>query len=94
MCANACNKTAILMACREERPFVSRTSMERVLRTNLEKGRLPHLLFDAGESRGIEFLNHAVQTLQKMPVADRLLASEQVQSRFLKTALAKVKSPT
>ena len=94
VCAAACKTRSVTMVRRAQPSHVPATPLERVLRATLEKGRLPHLLFDQGESRGAQFLNRAMQTLMKMPLADRLLASEQAQSRFVAAALRNVKDPT
>ena len=51
------------------------------------------LLVDGGESRGHRFLNRALQVLTRMPPADRLLASRQLRSRFVRVALKQVPDP-
>jgi len=94
LCADACRKDAIDMVRREVQPYVSRDSVERVVRMCLERGRLPHLLFDEGQSRGARFLNRAIQALQRLPGTQRALASEQVKSRFLRRILDRVDNPT
>jgi Pyruvate/2-oxoacid:ferredoxin oxidoreductase delta subunit len=94
VCADVCRKDAIDMERCDVQPYVSRDSVERVVRMALERGRLPHLLFDEGESRGARFLNRAVQVLQRMPGTKRALASEQVNSRFLRRILDQVPDPT
>jgi hypothetical protein len=78
---------------RAEQPYVPANTIERVVRMALERGRLPHLLFDAGASRGSRFLNRAVRALCALPPVERALASEQVRSRFVRYALAGVRSP-
>ena len=75
---------------RENRPDVPANSIERSLRMALERGRLPHLLFDQGAGRGSRFLNRALQVLCHMPPAEQLLASRQVQSRFVRYVLGSV----
>jgi ferredoxin len=90
ICAGACRKDAMTMRPREQRPHVPANSLERSLRMALEKGRLPHLLFDQGAGRGSRFLNQALQVLCRMPPAERVLASRQVHSRFVRYALGAV----
>ena len=63
--------------------FVQRRGFGRAI----ERGRLAHLLFDEGASRGSRFLNHVVQALNRLPASQRLLAREQVKSRFVRQAL-------
>lgn len=87
VCVGACKQHAMHMARRADRPYVPANSMERALRMALERGRLAHLIFDEGAGRGSRFLNHMVQALCRLPVADRVLASEQVRSRFIRKAL-------
>ena len=61
---------------------------ERMVRMSIERGRLADLLFDEGAGLGSRFLHHAVRALTALPVASRAMASEQVQSRFVKAVLA------
>jgi Pyruvate/2-oxoacid:ferredoxin oxidoreductase delta subunit len=91
--ANCTKKKCMKMVRREEQPYVSRDAVERTIRMCLERGRLPHLLFDEGENRGARFLNRAIQILQKLPVSERVLASKQLHSRFLKRALGDMPNP-
>jgi hypothetical protein len=67
---------------------VPATAVEKMVRMAIERGRLADLLFDEGASAGSRFLHHAVRALTRLPVASRVLASEQVTSRFVKAALA------
>ena len=69
---------------RAEPRHVPKNSIERVVRQMLERGRLADLLFDESDSRGAAFLNHVVKAITKLPPAERALASEQVQSRFVR----------
>ncbi|MBI2569181.1 MAG: 4Fe-4S dicluster domain-containing protein [Candidatus Schekmanbacteria bacterium] len=94
VCTAACRKDALQMVRRERQPHVPRNAVERSVRQALEKGRLAHLLFDEGSSRGSAFLNHVVRALTALPGAERLLAQEQVRSRFVDFALRTVRDPT
>jgi Pyruvate/2-oxoacid:ferredoxin oxidoreductase delta subunit len=89
VCAAACRKHALKMAPRAERPYVPANSVEKAVRFALERNRLADLLFDEGEGLGSRFLNHAVRAITRLPPAERLLAAEQVRSRFVKSALAR-----
>ena len=94
VCAHACKVEALEMG-RSERPhFIPANSLDRALRMAIERGKLPHLLFDEGAGRGSAFLNQALQALNRLPLADQLLASEQVKSRFVRQALGSIKNPT
>ena len=93
VCADACNKDAMRMERRTEPPIVPENAVDRVLRTALERGKLADLLFDEGESRGHRVLNHLIKGLTQLPPAQRVLASEQVKSRFVKAVLSRVSLP-
>jgi ferredoxin len=86
VCAGACHKGALRMA-RTNRPRVPANAVEKAVRMALEKGRLADLLVDAGEGLGSRFLHHALDAIANLPPARRLLAVEQVRSRFVTAAL-------
>jgi len=94
VCAEACRKDALQMVRTHDQPYVPLSAVEKAIRQAIERGRLAHLLVDQGESRGHRFLNQVLDTLIHLPVATRLLAGEQVQSRFVRAALNRVKDPT
>lgn len=94
VCADACRKGAMEMVRLPKRPHVPLTTIERVVRMSVERGRLAHLILDQGESRGHRFINQVVQTLTQLPQAERLLAREQVRSRFVDYALKNVRDPS
>jgi Pyruvate/2-oxoacid:ferredoxin oxidoreductase delta subunit len=94
ICADECRNDAMHMARRETTPHVPRNTIERVVRMALERGRLADLLVDQGASRGSRFLGAVLKALLALPPAGRLLASEQVRSRFVRAALARVSDPT
>lgn len=94
VCVAACKKDAMRMVRRSDRSYVPKNAIERMLRMALERGRLADLLFDEGAGRGSRFLNQVVRTLTALPGSQRLLAAEQVRSRFVRAALSRVKDPT
>jgi ferredoxin len=89
VCAGACRKGAMRMARRAGRRHVPANSVEKAVRFALERNRLADLLFDEGEGLGSRFLHHAVRALTRLPPAQRLLATEQVRSRFVRSALSR-----
>jgi len=94
VCAHSCRVEALEMD-RTDRPrYVPANTLERALRMAIEKGKLPHLLFDEGAGRGSQFLNQVLQVLNRLPASQRLLASEQVKSRFVRQALGSIQDPT
>src|SRR5512146_2970465 len=90
VCADTCHKGAMRLARSARRPQVPANTIERVVRQALERNRLADLLFDQGAGLGARFLHHAVDAIVRLPRAEALLASEQVRSRFVKEALARV----
>ncbi len=93
VCADACKKEAMAMMRRAERRHVPATGMERIIRMAIERGHLAQLLFDEGAGRGSRFMSQAVRTLVSLPGAQRMLASEQVTSRFLRAILRNTPDP-
>jgi ferredoxin len=87
VCAGACKKSALGMVRRVDRSYVPKSGLERIIRMSIERGRLPDLLCDAGQSRRHRYLNAVLKALCSLPLAERLLASEQVRSRFVAFAL-------
>ncbi|MHB1343152.1 MAG: 4Fe-4S dicluster domain-containing protein [Thermoleophilia bacterium] len=89
VCVGACRKDAMGMAKRARPRHVPANTIERVIRACLEKGRLADLLVDEGAGRGSRFLGQVLRGLSALPAADRVLASEQVGSRFVRYALSR-----
>jgi ferredoxin len=88
VCADACRKGALRMS-RTERPRVPASAAEKAVRQALERGRLADLFLDGGGGLGSRFLRHALDVLVRLPPAERVLASEQVRSRFVAAALGR-----
>jgi Pyruvate/2-oxoacid:ferredoxin oxidoreductase delta subunit len=87
VCAGACHKDAMEMARDGVRPRVPLNSVEKAVRQALERNQLADLLFDAGDGLGSRFLHLAVKAVTSLPPAQRVLAHEQVRSRFVRAAL-------
>jgi len=94
VCADTCLNGAMIMERRTQQPYVPLNTIERSVRMALERGKLPHLLFDMGASRGSRFLNSVMRALCALSPVERLLASEQVRSRFVRYALQTTHDPT
>lgn len=94
ICSHSCKVDALEMERSDKLRYIPANSLERALRMAIERGKLPHLLFDEGEGRGSQFLNQALQMLNRMPASQKLLATEQVKSRFVRQALSSIKDPT
>jgi ferredoxin len=89
VCATACRKGALRMERGGRRRPVPASSLEKVIRQALERNRLADLLIDAGESMGMRVLHAAVKAITALPAAQRVLAAEQVRSRFVRAALGR-----
>jgi ferredoxin len=89
VCADACHKGALRMGRSGVRRFVPANAVEKAVRMALERNHLADLLFDEGAGLGSRFLHHVVDAIARLPPAQALLASEQVQSRFVKAAVAR-----
>jgi len=88
VCATACHKGSLRMAPGGSPRPVPEDAVERVVRMAMERGRLADLLFDEGGGPGSRFLHRAVKALTSLPPAARLVASEQVKSRFVRALLS------
>jgi ferredoxin len=91
VCAGACKKGALAMAPGGRPRHVPADAVERVVRQAIERNRLADLLFDDGAGVGSRFLHRAVDAILRLPLAQALLAQEQVRSRFVGAALARVR---
>jgi NAD-dependent dihydropyrimidine dehydrogenase PreA subunit len=88
VCATACHKGELHMKRGGQRRPVPANSVEKSVRQALERNRLAELLFDGGEGLGNRFLRQATRAITALPLAQRLLATEQVRSRFVQAAAA------
>ena len=85
---------ALTMVRRPRAPHVPLNAVEYLTRRMLERGRLADLLVDGTAGRGPAFANAVLGAILSLPPAQKLLASEQVQSRFVAFALARYQPPT
>jgi len=93
VCATACSPGALTMEAGARSRHIPANAIERSLRMVIENGRLGYFLFDEGAGRGHKFLNQVCRTLNDLPGAQKILASEQVSSRFIKAVLGGVADP-
>ncbi len=92
ICADACRKKAMRMTRGPERPYIPQNAIERGVRAAIERGRLAQLLFDEGAGRGAQILNSMFRAIFALPPAKRILAREQVRSRFVHAVLSRMGS--
>jgi ferredoxin len=89
VCATACHKDAMRMERGGQRRPVPGNPVEKAVRQALERNRLAELLFDGGDGLGSRFLLQATRAITALPPVERLLASEQVRSRFVQAATSR-----
>lgn len=89
VCVGACREDALTMVRRAQQPHVPVNAVEHLTRRMIERGRLPELLVDGAAGRGPKFVQAVLKALLALPPAERLLAREQVRSRFVDFALAR-----
>ena len=82
------------MVRRPQAPHVPLNAVEYLTRRMLERGRLADLLVDGTAGRGPAFANAVLGAILSLPPAQKALAGEQVQSRFVRFALARYQPPT
>ncbi len=90
VCASTCKSGALEMR-RHSRPQVPQNLIEKAVRMALERGRLANLIFDEDRQ---PLMHRVLEAVTKLPPAQKLLASEQLKSRFVRFAATKVKDPT
>lgn len=93
VCVGACSQGSLTMVRRPRAPHVPLNAVEYLTRRMLERGRLADLLVDGTAGRGPAFANAVLGAILSLPPAQKLLASGQVQSRFVAFALARYQPP-
>ena len=88
LCGVACKRGALGMVAAEQRPQVPKDVVERVVRMAIERGRLGALFFGGGNTQTPRFLNRLLAALCRLPLTQRLAASEQLRSRFVRALLS------
>jgi Pyruvate/2-oxoacid:ferredoxin oxidoreductase delta subunit len=94
VCATACQRDALRMTRTGSRRHVPASRLEHTILMALERGRLADLLIEDGRGLGARFLHKALGAILRLPSAKRLLASQQLRSRFVAMAAQKVVDPT
>ena len=89
VCVGTCRHDALEMERRQRSPSVPKNTIEFVTRRMLEKGRLADLLVDGTAGRGPAFAHAVLNVITSLPPAEKLLARDQVRSRFVRFALAR-----
>ena len=93
VCVVSCRQDALAMRRRAAPPHVPVNVVEQLTRRMIERGRLADLLVDGAAGRGPRYLQAVLDTVLSLPPAERLLASEQVRSRFVDFVLSRRRVP-
>ena len=93
VCVGVCLQDSLTMVRRPRAPHVPLNAVEYLTRRMLERGSLADLLVDGTAGRGPAFANAVLGAILSLPPAQKLLANEQVQSRFVEFALARHQPP-
>ncbi len=89
VCVGSCRDGALAMRRRTAPPHVPVNAIEVVTRRMIERGRLADLLVDGAAGRGPRFVQGVLAAVLALPPAERVLAREQVRSRFVDFVLAR-----
>jgi ferredoxin len=89
VCVGSCRHDALTMERRPRAPHVPLNAVELLTRRMLERGRLAELLIDGAGERGPAFAAAVLRAIVSLPPVERLLAREDLQSRFVRFVLAR-----
>ncbi len=94
VCVDSCRPRSLRLERRPEQRYIPANSVEFAVRSMIERGRVADLLIDGTAGRGPAFANAVIRTIASLPPAERLLAREQIRSRFVTYALKRLQPPT
>ena len=83
VCVRNCPRGALRLELRQQRVITPVNSVHKVVLMAIERGTLPHLLFDNQVLWSHRALAAVLGVILKLPPVKQLLASEQVRSRYL-----------
>jgi NAD-dependent dihydropyrimidine dehydrogenase PreA subunit len=83
VCLRFCPANSMKMHKRSENNFTPRDSFERFVLTAINSGKLQNLLVDNHKLWSADMLRRLVGVILKLPPAKQILASRQMQSKFL-----------
>jgi Pyruvate/2-oxoacid:ferredoxin oxidoreductase delta subunit len=93
VCVDSCRHHSLRLVRRPEQRYTPANSVEFAVRSMMERGRVADLLIDGTAGRGPAFANAVLRTITSLPPVDRLMASEQIRSRFISYALKRLAPP-
>jgi ferredoxin len=94
VCVDSCRHDSLRLERRPEQRYVPANSVEFAVRSMIERGRVADLIVDGTAGRGPAFANAVIRVIASLPPAERLLAGEQIRSRFVSYALKRLAPPT
>ncbi len=89
VCARNCPRQALIMQARPQRVITPVNSVHKAVLMAIERGKLQHLLFDNQVLFSHRALAAVTGAILKLPPVKRVLASEQIGSRYLGAMAAK-----
>jgi len=92
VCRRPCKTAALHLRRRETRVYTPESQLERILRQALERGRLQYVLFDDPSRLSHRVLGTVFGWVLDLPQTQRLLAREQLKSRFVHLLLDATKA--
>jgi len=94
VCVRACKRGALRLESREHRVITPVNSLHRILIMAIERGQLHNLVFDNQAHLSHRAMAAVLGAILKLPPLQRLLASEQMKSRYLVTLIRAVERRT
>jgi formate hydrogenlyase subunit 6/NADH:ubiquinone oxidoreductase subunit I len=87
VCVRACSKGSLSLRSRDARVITPVDGVHRCVRMAIERGKLQHLIFDNQVLASHRALAAVLGAILALPPVKRLMASEQLQSRYLSIIL-------
>lgn len=94
VCVRACQRGALRLESREQRVITPVNSLHRILVMAIERGQLHNLIFDNQAHFSHRAMAAVLGAILKLPPLERLLASDQMKSRYLVTLIRAVERRT
>jgi Fe-S-cluster-containing hydrogenase component 2 len=91
VCVRACEAGALSLEARPQRVLTPVDGIHRAVLMAIERGKLQHLIFDDRARMSHRALAAVLGAVLRLPPAKRLLAQEQLRSRYLERALERLR---
>lgn len=90
VCVRVCGNSALNLVARGQRVVTPVNTAHRVVLMAIERGKLPQLIFDRPDKWSHRTMATILGAILKLPPAKRLLANQQVKSKYLERLLHRV----